>query len=203
MAVAVRLLRRWRERRVLKKLVIPAAILLIAGTAWFYGRKPEIPAVPFAKVTRETLVSTLPTNGKIEPLEWAPVRAEGSGVVDRVAVHDGQVVKQGHLLATLRISGAAPSLAGAGDRSVAEAQLREGQAAAAAARLRAAQSEIRSPLSGVVYSLTARAGAYLNPGDPIANVGRLDRLIVRVYVDEPELGRVTTGEPVTITWDAL
>ena len=26
---------------------------------------------------------------------------------------------------------------------------------------------------------------------------------VRVYVDEPELGRVATGEPVRITWDAL
>ena len=26
---------------------------------------------------------------------------------------------------------------------------------------------------------------------------------VRVYVDEPELGRVTEGLPVTITWDAL
>ena len=43
----------------------------------------------------------------------------------------------------------------------------------------------------------------MNAGDLIANVGRMDRLRVRVYVDEPELGRVAVGQPVTITWDAL
>jgi len=43
----------------------------------------------------------------------------------------------------------------------------------------------------------------VNVGDTAANVGRLDRLRVRVYVDEPELGRVAEGQPVTITWDAL
>ncbi len=32
---------------------------------------------------------------------------------------------------------------------------------------------------------------------------RLDRVQVSVYVDEPELGRVSPGQPVTITWDAL
>jgi HlyD family secretion protein len=34
-------------------------------------------------------------------------------------------------------------------------------------------------------------------------VGRLDRVRVRVYVDEPELGRVAIGQPVTIRWQAL
>ena len=95
------------------------------------------------------------------------------------------------------------ALIGASDRSVAEAQLREGQAAAAAARLRGAQAEIRSPLSGVIYTLAARSGAYLDAGDPIANVGQLEKLRVRVYVDEPELGRIAIGQPVTISWDAL
>ena len=34
-------------------------------------------------------------------------------------------------------------------------------------------------------------------------MGRLDKLRVRVYVDEPELGRVAIGQPVAITWEAL
>jgi HlyD family secretion protein len=37
----------------------------------------------------------------------------------------------------------------------------------------------------------------------LADVGNLDRLRVHVYVDEPELGRVAVGYPVTITWQAL
>jgi HlyD family secretion protein len=31
----------------------------------------------------------------------------------------------------------------------------------------------------------------------------MDRVRVRVYIDEPELGRVALGQPVTITWQAL
>jgi HlyD family secretion protein len=34
-------------------------------------------------------------------------------------------------------------------------------------------------------------------------VGRTEKVRVRVYVDEPELGRVAAGMPVKITWDAL
>jgi HlyD family secretion protein len=51
--------------------------------------------------------------------------------------------------------------------------------------------------------LPAPEGAYLNAGDPVGSVGKLDPVRVRVYVDEPELGRVAPGEAVRITWDAL
>ena len=66
-----------------------------------------------------------------------------------------------------------------------------------------AQTVIRAPIGGMVYDLAARPGVYLNIGDLVANVGQTGRLRVRVYVDEPELGRVQQGQPVTITWDAL
>ena len=67
------------------------------------------------------------------------------------------------------------------------------------ARERNQAAQVRAPISGVVYSREARSGSYVNPGDLIANIGRLERLRVRVYVDEPELGRVMEGQPVTIT----
>jgi HlyD family secretion protein len=95
------------------------------------------------------------------------------------------------------------SLIGMDDKSVAEALLKQGEAAEAAALNRTAQAEVRSPMTGVIYNLPVRQGAYVNTGDLIANVGRLDRLRVRVYVDEPELGRVAIGQPVSITWEAL
>ena len=43
----------------------------------------------------------------------------------------------------------------------------------------------------------------MNPGDPVAKVGKLDRVRVTVYVDEPDMGKVHKGEAVIITWDAL
>ena len=54
----------------------------------------------------------------------------------------------------------------------------------------------------MIYGLKIRPGAFLQPGDEIANIGQLDRVRVRVYVDEPELGRVSVGQPVIITWTA-
>ena len=59
---------------VVKKLLWLLPIPLAAVGWWAYHRSSDPPQVPFAKVIRETLVSTLPTNGKVEPIEWQPVR---------------------------------------------------------------------------------------------------------------------------------
>jgi len=85
----------------------------------------------------------------------------------------------------------------------AKARLQDAETALNLARQRAAESVVHAPLGGEVYGLAIRRGAYLNVGDLVANVGRLDRLRVRVYVDEPLLGRVAEGQPVTIRWEAL
>ena len=276
----------------MKKLLL---LLLLAGLAavilWGVLRKGEPPKVTFARVKRQTLVSTLPTNGKVEPFEWQAIRAETGGLVDHVPVEDGQSVAAGAVLATIadaslqaeidtataKVSEARANLASleAGGRpaeftdienklvrarfdlaqaqktlasierlvekraatrleadaarekvqqfeleiaglekrklslvsptEVAAAQARLGDAGTILnlARQRATLSVIHTPIAGVVYGREVRAGAYVNPGDLIANVGRMDPLRVRVYVDEPELGRVAVGQPVTITWDAL
>ncbi|MBZ5581418.1 MAG: efflux RND transporter periplasmic adaptor subunit [Acidobacteriia bacterium] len=95
------------------------------------------------------------------------------------------------------------SLVAKTDVSAARARLQDAETALRLAEKRAVQSTVRAPISGVVYQLSVRPGDYVKPGDLLATIGRLDRLRVRVYVDEPELGRVHEGDPVVITWDAL
>jgi len=95
------------------------------------------------------------------------------------------------------------SLVAQPDRAAAKARLDEAEAALRHARGRTSLSQVRAPIAGTVYGREVRSGSYVNAGDLIANVGRLDVLRVKVYVDEPELGRVAEGQPVTITWDAL
>jgi HlyD family secretion protein len=85
----------------------------------------------------------------------------------------------------------------------ARARLREAEANAVQIQQRLDKSVVRSPLTGVVYSLDLKPGAWVAPGTVIASIGRIDRVKVLVYVDEPELGRVQVGMPVRITWDAL
>lgn len=88
------------------------------------------------------------------------------------------------------------------DRGVLEARLREARTAVTAARDKQSQSTLRSPIAGVVYQLDPRPGAFLNPGDLVASIGRVDELLVKVFIDEPELGRVAPALPAVITWDA-
>jgi HlyD family secretion protein len=276
----------------LKKLLLLALLAAIAAIiVWGVLRKGDPPKVSFARVKRQTLVSTLPTNGKVEPSLWQAVRAETGGIVSRAPVEDGQTVAAGAVLAAIadpslqaeidaaqaklnearanlasQQAGGKPAeftdienslararfdlaqaqkalatlerlvarhastqqeadaardkvqqgeleIAGLEKRKrslvspteVAAAQARVGDAETALqlARRREALSLVRSPMAGVVYGREVRQGSYLNAGDLVANVGRMDRLRVRVYVDEPELGRVAIAQPVTITWDAL
>ena len=89
------------------------------------------------------------------------------------------------------------------DKEIAKARLQEAQSAAAVAQSNLDLSVIRAPMDGTVYDFDLKQGSYVNPGDAIAKVGKLGRVRVTVYVDEPDLGKVHEGEPVTITWDAL
>jgi HlyD family secretion protein len=88
------------------------------------------------------------------------------------------------------------------DRSIAEARVRDAQAAVALARHRVELGRIAAPISGTIYQFDLKVGAYLTPGYLVALVGRIDQVKVIVYVDEPDLGRVGLGMPVTITSDS-
>ncbi len=97
----------------------------------------------------------------------------------------------------------------ASDRSVAEARLHDAEAAVGVAQHRVDLSVIKAPMAGTVYQLgeggTAgdiKVGAYLTPGSLVALVGKIDQVKVIVYVDEPDLGRVGLGMPVSITSDS-
>jgi multidrug resistance efflux pump len=95
------------------------------------------------------------------------------------------------------------ALVSASDRAAAEARLSDARAAAELARANLSRGTLRAPIAGVVYNLPAKMGAFLEAGTVAASVGEIEKLRVKVYVDEPELGRVGPGMPVTITWDAM
>jgi HlyD family secretion protein len=89
------------------------------------------------------------------------------------------------------------------DRRRAAARVHSAEEALDYARRQLGVKQVQTPLAGVVYSLPTRVGNYVNTGDVLARVGRLDRVRVRVFVDEPELGRVTVGQQVRVGWTAL
>ncbi len=266
-------------------------IPIVALIGWLMARGAPAPEVPFTSPRRETLVSTLTTNGRVDPYEWAAVHSETAGPVADVHVVKGQIVSKGQAIATISAGTASAELSSAEsrvnaaqaeldtlssggratelaeiqsglqratadlansqkevdvltrlvakgaatqseltaaqnvvrqaqqqidsfarrraalvtqpDRRAAEARLSEAQSGVTAATRRLSQSLVRAQIGGEVYALNIKPGSYVDPATEIARVGRLDRVRVTVFVDEPELGRVSKGMPVTITWDAL
>ena len=94
------------------------------------------------------------------------------------------------------------SLVSPADLTVSEAKLHDAQAGLALSQHQLALTTIKSPMTGTVYEFDLKLGTYLNLGDLVATIGNLDQMRVRVYVDEPDLGRVAPGLPVDITWEA-
>jgi HlyD family secretion protein len=80
---------------------------------------------------------------------------------------------------------------------------REAQAAYEAAADALTKSSVRAPFDGVVYALPVKQGAYVQTGDLLLQEGDLSRMLVRTFVDEPDIGRLATSQKIEVTWDAL
>ncbi len=85
----------------------------------------------------------------------------------------------------------------------ADSRRAEAQAGYAAATDILKQLNIHAPFDGVVYSLPARQGAYVNAGDLVLQEADLSKVLVRAFVDEPDVGRLGHGQSMEATWDAV
>ena len=83
------------------------------------------------------------------------------------------------------------------------AQESEAQAAYDAAEGTLAELNIRAPFSGTVYAMPLHLGTYVNPGDLVLQEADLSKVLVRAFVDEPDVGRLAAGQPIEVTWDAV
>lgn len=84
-----------------------------------------------------------------------------------------------------------------------EAQGSQAQAAYDAAEDVLHRSNVVAPFDGVVYLLPVKQGAFVQAGDLLLQEADLSHLIVRAYVDEPDIGRLIKGQKTEITWDAM
>jgi HlyD family secretion protein len=89
------------------------------------------------------------------------------------------------------------------ERARVHAEKDQAQAAYAAADDVLRQLSIRAPFDGEIYSLPVREGAFVNPGDLLLQVADLTKVLVRAFVDEPDIGRLAAGQRIEVTWDAV
>ena len=74
------------------------------------GRKP-VPKVSVVEPTRENLVSSISSNGKVEPIAPYVMRAQLDTFVEKVHAAEGQPVKKGQVILELDVKDAAARLA--------------------------------------------------------------------------------------------
>jgi HlyD family secretion protein len=84
-----------------------------------------------------------------------------------------------------------------------DAQAAEAQAAYDSAEDALHKSSVIAPFDGVVYALPVKPGAFVQAGELLLQVADLSHVLVRAFVDEPDVGRLQSGQKIEITWDAL
>jgi HlyD family secretion protein len=84
-----------------------------------------------------------------------------------------------------------------------EAQKSEAQAAYDAAQGILQKCNIRAPYDGEVYVLPVRPGVYVQAGELLLQQADLSKVLVRAFVDEPDVGRLAPGQKVEVNWDAI
>jgi HlyD family secretion protein len=84
-----------------------------------------------------------------------------------------------------------------------EAEAGEAHAAYEGAESSLQKSTVRAPFDGVVYFLPVKEGAFVQSGDLLLQEADLTRVLVRAFVDEPDVGRLQIGQKVDVTWDAV
>jgi len=280
------------ETRRLNPIALTGIVLAVVGLAILAIRMftRDIVEIRASAASHQNLLSTVSTNGRVEPIEVFQAHAPGPGVVSKIYVEVGQKVKTGELLIKMDDAEAASRLATAHatlssaeatahdvaqggsqeerialegdmnraqlqkdqaekdlaalkqlqqkgaasagevasaeqrlqsanttlenvrlrqkdrysstDKSKVQAQLNDAHAAVAAAQNSYSNANIRSPLPGTVYSIPVSQYDFVTAGEDLMDVADLNRIQVRAYFDEPEIGKLAVGQAVKIVWDA-
>src|SRR5690606_22776231 len=226
-----------RRARSISPYSLPAALMLLLSAcggegeaAPANGRGPggPTPPVEVSTVERGSMSRSTVVTGAVEPLRRVGVNAQLAGVLTSVLVEEGDVVREGQVLARIddrelaaQVRAAEAQLALAQSTFERSEQLREAQVVTAAeyerdrANLEAARAQldqlrtrlgfatIRAPISGVVTERRLLTGDVVAPQTRLFTVADLNTLIVRLPVSELDVGSLRAGETVDLRMDAL
>ena len=197
------------------------------GGAMGAMQRPPTP-VEVAPVVVQDLVEQFQAVGTVHAVESITVVSEIGGIIRSLPFREGDKVGRGTLLAQLeddelqasfaraeavleqstnafeRVRTVVEQRAGsAQDLDDAAASLKVAEAEAALAKARLAKTRIVAPFSGVVGSTELSVGAYVQPGQPITVLTRLDEIEVHLNASERYAPRLERDASVTVTSTAF
>lgn len=178
-----------------KTIMLGAAVLLLAvGLAVFFllkgngSRKEQYAEV---LVKRGFIRSAVSTTGVVEPRNRLKIQSSIAGRIEEIRVREGEMVRKGQILALLSSTERAAlldaaKLQGDKERSYWNSVYRE--------------TAVVAPINGQIIVRSIEAGQTVTTSDSLFVLS--DRLIVKAYVDETDIGRVKIGQKAVIGLDA-
>jgi membrane fusion protein (multidrug efflux system) len=184
--------------------------------------------VETATPTSQAVEDRFETVGSLDADEAVTVVSEIGGVVTRIPFNEGGRVGKGDLIALIDDSEAKAELdranalrdqalatsnrvksivdQGAGSQQTwddASAALKVAEANAAYAQARFNKTRITAPFGGIVGARRISPGTYVQPGQAIADLARVEELRVNFSVPERFISSLKKGAPVSVTTTAF
>jgi len=175
------------RRRVISVLVLSCIII---GISYFIFKPKDKVDFETVAVTRETIKVTLVANGTIQPRNRIEVKPPISGRIEAILVKEGEEVRKGHILAWMSSTDRATLLDSA--RMKGEKDLAQWETFYKPIPLIA-------PMEGTVIAKKMEAGQVVNSTEGILVMS--DKLIIRVDVDETDVGQLKLDQEADITFD--
>lgn len=193
------------------------------------NRGPTGPiAIEVAAVTRGSLAREATVAGVLAPVRSVGVNAQLGGALLSMRVEEGDVVREGQVLAEIdsrelraQLRSAEASLALAkstAERSAAlfkdrvvtaaenerdQAALASAQASVDALRTRLGYAMVRAPIAGVITEKRSEAGDVIGPQSRLFTIADVSPLVVRVQVSELDITGISVGQTADVSVDAL
>jgi len=200
-----------------------------SGPVRTHAPPPPPPLVQLATARDASATTVLAATGALHRQREISLSFRTGGVITRLLVDDGDVVRRGQVLAELddeavaaRFSQAQAELSraeaddrraaalvehGAVSRQQAEiqhAQLAAAQAAFASASFDRRWTRLVAPADGVVLARVAQAGEVVQPGQVVLSVADTrSPLVLRAPLPDRDAARLRIGAPAQVTLDAL
>ncbi|MEX2154304.1 MAG: efflux RND transporter periplasmic adaptor subunit [Gemmatimonadaceae bacterium] len=193
------------------------------------GSRPTGPtAVEVQPVRRGSVAREATMAGVLSPIRSIGVNAQLGGALLSMRVEEGDVVREGQVLAEIdsrelraQVRSAEAGLALAKstaersavlfkDRIVTAAEHERDQAALAAAqasldalRTRLGYARVRAPTGGIITDKRAEAGDVVGAQARLFTIADISMLVVRVQVSELDITGISVGQSADVTVDAL
>lgn len=172
-------------------IISAVAVIGVTGFFWLKGSQSNEKHLDEIRTSRGSISSSVSTTGAVEPQNRIKIQSSVGGRIEEILVDEGRLVKKGAVLAMLSSTERAALL---------DAAKLQGKSEEAYWNNVYKKTAVVAPMDGQVIVRSVDPGQTVTTSDSLFVLS--DRLIVKAYVDETDIGRVKIGQKAVIGLDA-